>query len=461
MEAQSLRFPSAGNGSGNGRPQASRAIADALIAAGAVLLAATLPLIALRYLSLKPGLFPFLLGGTAVGIFLLRRPEWIVPCFIPLVWASIEASYFGGLPSPIEVGGMVLLGFATYRAVNNLSYAREVLVVCTLFALPLLAAGLVSPSGMIVPVTQLKNITFLFIVALMVRSVADVERAAVTLSGLGIFFGLGALSSIFLHPTRLFPLKEPDFAFQVIAPRAAGPIGDPNFFALIMAALVPFGLYLIAKRGKRSLLGLASVLCLIGGVFATGSRGGLIAIGFAVVGMGIVNPVPRLRIAAAAVVIGASLALPLYAVQTNDAAARSNEGRLTENLVAAAMLGDHPVTGVGPNQYPEYYRDYTRDIGNDPRPVRQPHSLPLEIAAEQGIAGLIGWLVAFLCVLRFAWHRGVARLLIGRTVLVSVATFMVASLFLHGDTVRILFMLLGILLAMGYALSREEEARPA
>jgi O-antigen ligase len=267
---------------------------------------------------------------------------------------------------------------------------------------------------------------------------------------------------VFVHPTRLFPLKAPDFLFQEITPRAAGPIGDPNFFALVMAALLPFALYLIARGGKRQLLGILSTLVIIGGVFATASRGGLLACGCAIVVAGIIFPVTRLRVAAAVVVLSALLALPLFAAQRNDASARSTEGRLTENMVAVAMFGDHPVTGVGPNQYPNFYRDYTRDIGNDPRQVREAHSFPLQIAAEQGIAGVIGWVVAFLTVFRFAWARGVWNLLIGRAVMLAIATYMIASLFLHGDEVRLLYVLLGMLLALGYAISRDQkEARAA
>jgi O-antigen ligase len=172
-------------------------------------------------------------------------------------------------------------------------------------------------------------------------------------------------------------------------------------------------------------------------------------------------PVRRLRIAAGAVVLCAVLALPVFATQTQDASARSTEGRLTENMVAVAMFGDHPVTGVGPSQYPGLYRDYTRDIGNDPRQVREAHSLPLQIAAEQGIAGVVGWVVAFLTVFRFAWGRGVWRLLVGRAVMLSIATYMVASLFLHGDEVRLLYVLLGMLLALGYAISHQEREAPA
>jgi O-antigen ligase len=441
------RYP---NG-GNGNLPAPRVAADLLIFIGAVMLAASLPLIALRFLSLKPGLFPFLLVGTIGCAFLLRNPRWIVPSYIGLVWTSIDAVYFGGLPSPIETAGLVLLGFAVYQATLRFDYAKEVLVVSAFLILPLLAAGLVSPNGMELPVPQIKNVVFLFIAAMIVRSVADVDRSAITLACVGIFLGIGSMFSVFVHPTPLFPLKAPDIQFIEIAPRAAGPVGDPNFFALVMAALVPFGMYLIARGARRQMLGVASVLVVLGGVFATGSRGGMLAAGAGIVGAGLIMPVWRIRVAAAAVVIGTIIALPVFATQTQDANARSVEGRLTENLVAIAMFSDYPATGVGPGLFPDHYRDYSRNIGNDPRTEREAHSLPLEIAAEQGLAGIIGTVLAFLVVFRFALARGVWNLLIGRTVMLSIACYMIASLFLHGSEIRLLWLLLGILLGLGWA----------
>jgi O-antigen ligase len=419
------------------------------------MLAASLPLIALRFLSPRPGLFPFVVLGTLAGLFLLRRPHWIVPSFIALVWTAIDQSFFGGLPSPIETGGMLLLAFAIYQGALRFDYAKEVLVVCALIAVPLLASALASPDGIALPMDRLKNLSFIFIVALLIRSVNDLDRTAAALSCVGVLLGVGALYSVFVHPTTLFPLLAPHFPGQVIPPRAAGPVGDPNFFALVMAALVPFSLYVVARGGRRQWLGAVATLCLIGGVFATGSRGGIIAVGVSIIGAGVVMPVFRLRVAAVAVVMATLVALPLFATQTQEASGRTVEGRLTENLVGVAMFSDYPIMGVGPGEFPAHYRDYTRFIGNDPRPVREAHSLPLEIASEQGLAGVIGFLVAFVTAFRFAWTRGAWRLLVGRAVLLSIATYMTASLFLHGDEIRLLWVLLGLLLALGYVARRE------
>jgi O-antigen ligase len=450
-QSDAIWFPTGGNG----RQATPRVVSDFLIAVGAVVLAASLPLIALRFLSPRPGLFPFVVIGTFAALFVLRRPHWIIPGFIALVWTSIEQSFFGGLPSPIETGGLLLLGFAVYQGALRFDYAKEVLVVGALIAVPLLATALASPGGMALPVTRMKDLSFIFLVALLVKSVKDFDRTAVTLSCVGVLLGLGALYSVFVHPTTLFPLLAPTIPFQVIPPRAAGPVGDPNFFALVMAALIPFTLYVVARGGRRQVLGVVATLCLIAGVFATGSRGGLIAVGVSIIGAGVVMPVFRLRVAAVAVVIAALVALPLFATQTQDASGRTIQGRLTENLVAVGMFSDHPIMGVGPGQFEANYHDYTRFIGNDPRPVREAHSLPLEIAAEQGLAGVIGFLVAFLTAFRFAWARGAWRLLVGRAVLLSIATYMTASLFLHGSEIRLLWVLLGLLLALGFVARHE------
>ncbi len=53
------------------------------------------------------------------------------------------------------------------------------------------------------------------------------------------------------------------------------------------------------------------------------------------------------------------------------------------------MFRDHPIMGVGLANYPEYYQQYSRQLGVDDRSVqRGAHNLYLQIAAEQGLIGL-------------------------------------------------------------------------
>ena len=77
--------------------------------------------------------------------------------------------------------------------------------------------------------------------ALGLTSLRDVERLVSAFCVTGLLLGAGAVNSVLISPTSLFPLEIDEFGQQ--AARAAGPIGDPNFFALVMAALVPFALY--------------------------------------------------------------------------------------------------------------------------------------------------------------------------------------------------------------------------
>jgi hypothetical protein len=428
------------------------------------MIAATVPLLGLRVLTTRPGIVPFILPAALLGLFLLRRPRWIVPSYLALLWTSIDQSYMGGLPVVEGVGLLLLVG-ATFEALRRLDYAREVMVVCAAIGLPFLISGLLSVDGMVIPAEQLKNLTFLFLVALVVRRVDDVDKTMSAISIVGIVLGLGALYSVFGTPTPLFPLKsisEP--GFQTTELRAAGPVGDPNFFALLLATQIPMGLYLVAKGGRSALLGAASVLCLLGGIFATGSRGGTIAAAAAIIGMAIVVPAPRLRAGAAVLIVGAIIALPLFAAQTKGAEARSIENRYTENQIALAMFADHPISGVGPHQYRVLYRDYSRRIGDSTLYRREPHSLPLEIAAEQGITGLIGWALAGFVAFGYAFKRGVWRLVVGRTIVFSIVTFMIASLFLHGvngTEIRLLYALIALLMALGAAMPRTRHRSPA
>src|SRR5206468_863211 len=116
---------------------------------------------------------------------------------------------------------------------------------------------------------------------------------------------------------------------------------------------------------------------------------------------------------------------------------RTVAGRLTENRIAVAMFRDRPLLGVGPGRYRERYRDYARRIGNDVRPVREAHSLPLQIAAEQGLIGLLGWMSAALAIAATALRRRVFDHLAGRALGAALATYATGSLFLHGSQLRL------------------------
>jgi O-antigen ligase len=413
-------------------------------------------------LALSPNLLPLLVVAGAGGILLLKHPQWIVPCFIALTWSGISSASLGGLPSPVELTIPALLLLAAWYAFQRRELARAAAVMLLLVGLPMIAAGFASPEGPGVPITGLKELAFLAVAALCLRTFEDVDRAAIALAAVGVFLGLGAMFTVLVQPLPpLFPLNEVlrPGETTIEAPRAAGPFGEANFFALSLAALVPIAMYLLHGRGWRQVLGLVAGACLAGGLFATGSRGATLAAGVAVVAIGLLSGVPKLRVAAVVLLLTALAMVPLFAAQASSAQNRTVEGRVTENLVAIAMFNDYPLLGVGPDRYSVLYRDYTRRIGNDKRAARQPHSLPLQIAAEQGLWGLLGWVGAGAMLTLFVWGTPLWNTLLGKALVVSVIAYLVASLSLHGSRLRLLFVIVGMLLALASALNTQRNER--
>lgn len=440
--------------------------AEPLVAAGVGLIVMAAAVGTLPILALRPDLAPlFVALGVAVAA-VLQRPMWAMPTFIGLAWATIPASFFGGLPSPVESLGSLLLIYAFWRALTRLELARDVLLFCVLVFLPVLASWAAHVPETSPPIGRAQDLAFLVITAFTLSRLSDAERVAKALTLTCIVLGAGALWSVVVGPTALFPLEVDEFGVE--APRAAGPFGESNFFALSLAALVPLALYTAAQSAVWRVLGLAAVVLAFGGIVAAGSRGSLLAAFCGLAGMalfaGNLGPAAKIiRIGAIATVVGAVALVPLLLQsQIESSTERTVSGRATENLVALVMFSENLPTGIGIDQYPVRYRDFTRRYGNDDRSGRYPHSLPLEIAAEQGLGGIVGWSAAFLLVLGFVRRYRVWHVPIGRALLISIGAFLVGSLFLHSSQIRLLYMLIGAVFAVGWAArAARPEGRPA
>lgn len=429
-----------------------------LAAAGASLVSVCVVVIVLQHAATGAATGAIL--GLAVGgvALVALAPQWLLPGWVALTWMSLGQSVYGGLPSPVQLGGMGFAAAGLLLLARRTTAERRALAVgvpvFVAIAIPLLVAGLLSPEGSVLPSDQLQDLSFILAPALMVRSRADAERVAIALVVCGIVLGAGAVWSVLVGPTGIFKLDGTDTTIQ--SHRAAGPFGESNFFALSLAVLVPLALH-VAGRGRwLRVLGLVGVIALAAGILAAGSRGALIAFVAAAIGHSILTN-GRARLWAIGGVVVVAALLPLFSLQVKAANERSVSGRATENRIAVAMFADHPITGVGPLVYPVLYRDYARDIGNDPRSGREPHSLPLEILAEQGLAGVIGWLTALGLLWAGARRAGMLRHRVGRAVLLSIGTYGVCSLFLHGSQQRLLFLLIGLVLALT-AVGRREQA---
>ena len=123
-------------------------------------------------------------------------------------------------------------------------------------------------------------------------------------------------------------------------------------------------------------------------------------------------------------------------------------------MVAALLVfRDHLLIGVGPGMFPEYVQAYGQIVSL--RPLgdgRQAHSLPLDIAAENGLFGLL-----VLTALIFVVARGLLvarRQALGRNdvhgahfatgVLFAGIVYLTTGLFLHLSYIRYFWLLISL-----------------
>lgn len=433
-------------------PVVPRGHATTLVVAGIVVAALIGGRIAVPIAAREPLLLVLVAAFGAAAVLLAQWPQWIVPGYLGLVWTLVPASALGGL-SPIEVGGAAMLGLAAWRATKRPDVAATTALVIGLAAIPVVTGWAFATLDAGLPKDQFRDLAFIAIAALGLTSVGDVDRTVRAIAVVGLVLGVGALYSVYVAPTGLFPLETDPYGVE--AARAAGPFGESNFFALSLAAAAPMQYFVAIRGGAWRYVGVAGLIAVLGGIVAAGSRGGMLAalagLGLCIVFSGSLGASGRrIRLVGAAAILGVALLVPTLSAQVESSTKRTVSGRATENRIAVAMFGDRPLVGVGPNVYPLLYRDYARDIGNDPRPQREPHNLYLQILAEQGIAGAIGWLGAALVVGRAVVRRRIWEEPAGQAVLFALAAYAVGSLFLHGANLRLLFVLVGMALALAF-----------
>jgi O-antigen ligase len=251
--------------------------------------------------------------------------------------------------------------------------------------------------------------------------------------------------------------------------RSAGPL-NPNNFGQVLAAAAVLAFYLAAaetRRSARVLAGLLAVVCAAGVVY-TQSRAALVALAIGTVAIGALRGVrPRVLAAATVAAVGLGLlvlpqplldrvgALPDLAssdpVALEDTALR---GRAGENLAGVRMWTDHPLVGVGPDNFELNYLSYSAALGIDPRPEqRSAHNLYLESLAETGILGALAFLAVLGLALTGAW-RARRRLaggdaLLGEGILVALGVFLVCALTLNSAYARYQWILVGLGLVAG------------
>jgi O-antigen ligase len=232
--------------------------------------------------------------------------------------------------------------------------------------------------------------------------------------------------------------------------RLAGAAGDPNVLAACLVAAIVLAGALAASTNQlwaRAAL-VATIPILVAGLVTSQSRGGAIAAVLTVLVAFVVFKRGRLHVAAITLLtVGAAIMWfsttpgAWERVTTYDA---GGSGRSVLWTGAWRTTEDHPIGGVGLNNFRDVAPDYAREPGSfqDVRVLAEEphfvHNTYLQLLAENGVIGLLLYLGFGLGCLHAAWRaarwfgvlgRGVLETL-ARAVLVAGISMLIAGFFL-------------------------------
>jgi O-antigen ligase len=401
-----------------------------------------------------------LAAAIALVIWVVARPGILLTALIASVFVQVIAVggvTIGRISAPIAVLVVVVTlirGTATLEPAAPLAWV----VAYTLWAV---ASGLWT-THLGFTVNQLASLaiglSYMLAFATLLNNRRDVARVLYTIAFVAFAVGIfGMVSS---------------------SGRAGTDTGDANFFALIEIVALPLVLALAADTRIRWLRGVlyGVVLVIIAAVFSSLSRGGLIALGAAVLAV-IALPwrtffrSPKQKLIVVLVLVaaafgayqlsGQALTQRFQAVFT--AQGRTGSGRLNAWHAAYTSIQRRPFQGLGYGAFqPSANQLMLQTPGVDFSNFRlrpnglQAHSAYISTLAELGIPGLVLFLGIFgsavLTIRRVAGAaasvgaQSTARL--AYAVLISLLGWAVASIFLSSETSRPPWILIGIMLAL-------------
>jgi O-antigen ligase len=253
--------------------------------------------------------------------------------------------------------------------------------------------------------------------------------------------------------------------------RLTSTIRDPNVLAAVLVAGFSLStaavLALRNAAGPRLAAAVAAALCLTA-LFLTGSRGGVICFGAALIMSIVVGGRWRGRVAALALVF-AALTVAYFTVYAppeirerfsaaTSGEAQQQEGRVTLWAVAWRVVEDEPVVGVGTGNFKEVSARYVLAPGSAARTDRViddaavVHNTYLQVLAEMGVIGL----ALYLAVLGTSLGCGVAAAreferrgdramgIMARGTVVAMSGLLAANFFISSETSKVLWLLLAL-----------------
>lgn len=476
-------------------PQKSRWLDQRVLTLG-VVLALLLTSAAYGYV-LTRDLPEILLVGVPVALLVvllgLQQTEILAVALLGITWGHISDILikYHGIPSPAKGLVAILVVLVLYQRFveRRRPLATHPLLWWMVGYLLVVAAGLwYAPRPdrtWVVLVDFAKEVLLLFLVINTLTSARWLERAAWCMLLIGALLGTltfyqevtWSYSNMFGGLARSTTAAIADGVSN--RPRAGGTTGEPNAFGQQMLVLVPIGLWaaLYARTLPARILGGYAALACLAGAALSFSRGTFVAL----IVMGVLLLL-RLRLD-----IRYTLAILLVAVAAGSASpevrARFNtlstllpggervsgerdaslERREIEMLMAVYMFADHPIIGVGADNYVPLFPKYIRAHGSNVEDTkRNAHSLYLEVAAEHGVIGL--FTIGGIMVLSYTWLRRASRWFsalgdkrmaeLAAALAIGFVGYAVSATFLHADYSRFLWLQVDLAAACGLLASR-------
>lgn len=422
------------------------------------------------------------LGGAAI----LRWPEYALALLIAGTLTNIfgVASNSHGLPglqALLTVAlAFVLLARWLYGAENFASaWMFAPLFVCA-FCISLLS--LIHVEDFAPTVERLnEQARDLATAAVIVAGVTTARRLRLAIVVTVASMGLIALLSVKQYVTGSFSDEVFGFAQASIKQiagevqrwRVSGSLPDANYYGQVLVITLPLacGLVLADRRWSARIGFAVCAVAILSASLFTFSRGAVFATGLMAIAAMLTLRTRWWLLGATCALVGLSvafmpsafierIALVLQAIQiqlTGEQAVSdpSLSGRIAVMNTALRMFADHPVLGIGLGQYSTHYTQYALASGLDPGAAPNPHSLYLEVLAEEGVAGLLKLAGLSVIPLLVAFHasrdlraRGAAAdAALVASLCISFIGYLATAIFLHGAFLRFFWIEIALLLA--------------
>lgn len=259
----------------------------------------------------------------------------------------------------------------------------------------------------------LQNIAFFYVpFALLFCLLREVEwtprligRCLMVLCALAVVFvGIGfveyARKELFLNPKVITDNQFEDYF------RVNSLFFDPNiygrFLALVMLGIVAWLLW--APRPRDALAGAVLLAVLWGGLLVTFSQSSFAALLAGLAVLAALRWNPRYAAAAAGAVLVAGVVFVIAApgalnldLSSSGGADKATSGRADLIKGGLHLFGDRPVVGYGSGAFARQYRRH--ENSSSQKAVSASHTIPITVAAEQGVIGLALYLLLVIAAL--------------------------------------------------------------